>query len=199
MDGSVMKTTDVIYLDLLTDLKSTAISEGAVVFMKGKSSIGDGQGGFYMWQPAATNTEDTVYLNYIKSNLSTTGRWVRLFQRSRPYNTGVLVSNGNVKTHFIDGITDANGNIALNLTSDATTGGDPIFSEIWSIGVSPQTNAAGPGDAVQSYRKSLTTDNKTLVYGFYKANAVTITLGLLLVPVASIGPGTKVSFRIEGI
>lgn len=194
-----MKVTGVIYVDTIADLKASPIAPDAMMFVKGNQNIGDGLGGFYMWDATSTNTEDTQYLNYIKATDHTTGRWVRLFQRARVQNTGVMVNTGGVKAYYISGTTDANGNVTLNLTEDGTANGVALFSDIWAITTYPQVNANGPADAVQSYRKSLSANKKNVTYGFYKANALTVTLGLLFVPVTSIGAGTVISFKVEGI
>jgi hypothetical protein len=81
---------------------------------------------------------------------------------------------------------------------DGTETGVPIFNEVWSIVAQPQTDASTPANAVQGFRKSLASDLRKVSYGFYKSNAVTMVLGLLITPVASVGPGIVVSFRVEG-
>ncbi len=166
--------------------------------MTGNLTVSDNQGGFYRWDTTSSGSEDQ-FLNVVISNISASGRWVRVFQRARQTAGGAILSNtGGIRCMFITAVTDSTGSITLPLTEEGTAGGTALFSEIWSITPSPDTNATGPADAVQSYRKALAANMKTVTYGFYKANAVTITLGLLLTPVASIGAGTSVSFRIEG-
>jgi len=171
-----------------------------IVFLIGKNTMGDNLGGFYRWDMTSTDTEDTQFMNVIASDLNTTGRWLRVFQRARNTAGGAtLVNNGGVRTMFISATTNSSGEISINMTEEGTSGGTAIFTEIWSITATANINATGPADAVQSYRKTLAANLKTATYGFYKANAVTITLGLLLVPVASIGSGTSILVRVEGV
>lgn len=184
----------------MADLKMWKVAPNKVVLMVGKTAIGDNLGGFYRWDTTATGTDETVYLNIINSNISSAGRWVRIFQRARTLpGGGILVNNGGVKTLFLSGATNSSGDIILNLTDDNNSTGNAVFTEIWSIKATSTTDANGPGNAVQSYRKSLTTNLKVLTYGFYKANAITIALGLLYNPFASVGAGTVIQFEITGI
>lgn len=186
----------------IAELKLMIPSPNANVLLIGKTVIGDGKGGFYRWDSTdTTSAEDTTFMNVIPSNVQgVSGRWVRTFQKTRTTaGGGVLVSNGGVKTYFFTASTNSSGEITLNITEENTANGTALFTEIWSITPSPQTNATGPADAVQSYRKALAANLKTTTYGFYKANAVTIILGLLYNPFASIGAGTNVQFRVEGV
>jgi hypothetical protein len=184
----------------LADLRALNPSSGQYALMVGAANMSDGKGGFYRWDGSSTANEDSTYYNVVQATGVTTGRWVRIFQRARTTAGGAtLVNNGGVKTLFYTGTTDANGQIVVPMTEEGTQTGTAIFAEIWSVTATPNTDAAGPSDAVQSYRMSRSADLKTTKYGFYKANAVTITLGLFLTPVASIGSGTQVLFRIEGV
>lgn len=185
-------------VNTVADLRLLNPATNQIALMVGKTLVGDGLGGFYRWDSTATGAEDT-YMNFIISTVNSNGRWVRVFQKARAVGGGILVNNGGVKSFYISATTGSTGEVTLNLTMDNTATGTAIFSEIWSIVPNPQTSAATPSDAVQSYRKSLSADLKTTTYGFYKANAVTITLGLFLTPVTSIGAGTNIQFRIDGI
>lgn len=185
---------------VLTDLRNTPVYANKVVMLVGKNNLGDNLGGFYRWDVDSSGTDDMVYLNKLASNLTPTGRWVRVFQRARStVGGGVLVNNGGVKTLYITGTTDANGEVILNLTDNNLSTGNALFTEIWSIVVNPQIDASGPATAVQSYRKTLSTNLKTLTYGFYKANAFTVVLAAVITPVANVGAGTVVQFAITGI
>lgn len=188
--------------NVLSDLKvMKPITPNQQVLLIGRDSVGDGKGGFYRWDSTdTTSAQDDTYLNVVTSSVNgATGRWVRVFQRARNTTGGVLVNIGGVKTYFTSGTTDSSGNITINLTEENTSGGTALFTNIMSIQANPQTNANGPSDAVQSYRKSLSTNLKTTTFGFYKANALTITLGLLYSPFASVGAGVPVQFRVEGV
>lgn len=185
---------------LLSDLRITPVMPNKIVMLVGRTAIGDNLGGFYRFDTAATGSDEMTYLNTINSSLTTKGRWVRVFQRARTITGGgIMVNNGGVKNFYISGTTNASGDVVLNLTDDNTATGNALFSEIWSITAISTTDANGPATAVQSYRKSLPAGLKTLTYGFYRANAITITLGGVIPPVASVGAGTIVQFRIDGI
>ena len=192
-----------VTVDVLSSLRNEALPASGttkIVFLIGKTTMGDNLGGFYRWDASATDADDTQFMNYLTSNLSSTGRWVRVFQKARLTTGGAtLVNSGGVRTLFIAATTNSSGEITVNMTEEGTSTGTAIFTEIWSITATANINATGPADAVQSYRKSLAGNLKTATYGFYKANAVTITLGLLLVPVASIGAGTSIFVRVEGV
>lgn len=194
------KTANILLqVDLMSNLKTQAIKHGTKVFLVGKYYVNDGLGGLYMYDSSSNVTQDTVYINSITSNLSSTGRWLRVFQKAKAYPQGILVSNGGVKTLFVSGTTDSNGEITINLTGENTSGGTALFKEVWAVNVNPTTDASSVTNAIQSYRKSLPANLKTCTYGFYKANALTITLGLLYNPFTSVGAGTIVNFRVEGI
>lgn len=186
-------------VNVLTDLKTLAINTNSTVFMVGRNTVADGLGGFYQWDSTSVVAEDTTYLNVIQSNNITTGRWLRIFQKSKSYPQGTLVNNGGVKALYISGTTDINGEVTINLTDDNTATGNALFTEVWVTTAQSTTTASSVSNAVQSYRKSLAVNLKTVTFGFYKANALTITLGLLYNPFSSIGAGTVIQFKIEGI
>ena len=186
-------------VNVMADLKAMTPAANQNILLIGKTTVGDGLGGFYRWDASSTADEDLTYLNVIMSTVTSSGRWLRIFQKVRMTAGGAkLVMNGGVKTLFVTGTTDANGQIVVPLTEDGTAGGTALFNTIDSIVVTPQTDAVGPADAVQSYRKNLAANNKTATYGFYKANALTLTLGLVYSPFASIGAGTIVKFTVQG-
>lgn len=189
---------DVLQLGLLADLKACPVYPGARVFIAGKSSLGDNLGGFYRWDETATGSDD-AYMNLVSSNLTGTGRWRRLFVKSIVYPQGIMVMNGAVKTFYATGATNANGDITLNLTDDNTATGNALFAEIWSNVSRSIATATGPSSAVQSYTKSLSPDLRQTVHGYYKANPVTVTLGLLYTPFASVGAGVTAQFEITGV
>ena len=181
----------------LTDLKAVAVGSISTVFMLGRVTSGDGLGGFYDWNETSTDAEDTQFLNTVVSNNSATGRWIRVYQKAKTVPQGILVSNGGVKTLYVSTVTDSNGKAKINLTTDNTPTGPSIFTEIWENRSYSKLTATGPGDAVQSYL--VAADLKTTTHGYYKANAITITLGLVVPPLASTGAGIAVGFKIEGI
>ena len=110
-----------------------------------------------------------------------------------------MVNNGGVKTLYASGITDSSGGIQLYLTDDGTATGNALFAEIWRNTSQCTQPATGPSTAVQSYVKALSADLKSTTHGFYKANAVTVTLGLVYAPFAAVGAGIPAQFEITGV
>ncbi len=186
-------------LNNITALKNHPVDTDTMIFVVGKETIGDNLGGFYRWDSASTSPEEMGYANIIVSNKIATGRWLRVFQKVKNYSHGILLNNGGIKTFYATGTTNANGEVTLNLTEENTAGGTPLFKEVWFNDSKSTMTATGPGDAVTSYVKSLSSNLKVTTHGYFKANALTITLGLLLAPLASVGAGINVQFRIEGI
>ena len=194
-----MAQRDVLQLGTLAELKACPVSPGARVFLAGKNAVGDNLGGFYRWDEAATGAEDAAYMNIVPSSRSATGRWRRIFVRNIQYPHGVLTFNGGIKTFYASGVTNANSDIMLYLTEDNTPAGAALFTEIWSNVSRSTATANGPSSAVQSYTKSLSADLKQTTHGYYKANALTITLGLVYAPFASVGAGIPAQFEITGV
>lgn len=183
----------------LTELKATPVVQNKIVFMVGKDTLTDNQGGFFRWESTSTATEDNTFLNVVTSSISgvTTGRWLKIFTRARQFPGGTLVYlGGGMKQYFGSATTDSNGEVILPITEENTVGGTAIFNQVFASFADPVTVATGPATAVQSYKKAVTA--KTITWGFYRANALTVTLGLLFTPVASIGAGTVVNFVIFG-
>lgn len=190
---------DILQLDLLADLKDCPPSPGVRVFLTGRSSLGDNLGGFYYWDALANGAEDTPFMNLIASNRSATGRWRRIFSKVSTYPHGVMVNQGGVKTFYTSGVTDPSGTIAVNLTDDDTAAGKALFSEIWKNFSRSTQAASGPSAAVTSYVRSLSADLRATTHGFFRANPVTISLGLVYAPFAAVGAGVPVQFEVTGI
>lgn len=190
-------TRDMIQLQLIADLKASPVAAGAQAFVSGKTAPSDGLGGLYRWDPTSTAAEDMTFLNAVVSDQSATGRWVRVFQRVQQLPHGILVNTGGMKAFYAKGVTAADGTASIRLTLDNNDSGAPIFQEILSNVATARTTAQSAGDAVQAFR--MAEDLKSTKHGFSKANAVTMTLGLLLMPVAMVGAGVNVNFKIEGI
>ena len=192
-------TQDLMQLSTLADLKALPVASGTKVFIAGKATVGDGLGGFYYWDANSNAAEDTTYLNVVASLKSATGRWVRMFQRARNYPQGVMVTNANVKTFYASAVTDANGDCTITLTDDNTPSGNPLFTDIWFNDSKATITATGPANSVTSYVKTLAANLKSTTHGYFRANAVTVTLGLLYNPFSTVGAGVPVQFRIDGI
>ena len=185
-------------IGLLADLKQQPVAIGARALLVGRTSLDDGLGGFYRWDENATGADDLSFMNKLSSDVSPTGRWVRIFQKATSYPQGVLVKNGGVKTFYAGGVTNSNGDCTLNLTDDGTLSGNALFAEVWFNDSKSTVTATGPANAVTSYVKSLSSDLKTTTHGFFRANAVTVTLGLLYSPFAAVPAGIPVQFQING-
>lgn len=185
-------------VDLLSDLRQLPITSGNI-FLTGKTTLTDGLGGFYRWDSSSSASEDTTFMNVIISNVTSSGRWVRTFQKAKSYPQGVLVINGGVKTFYVSGTTDSNGEVTINLTDDNTSTGNALFTEIWFTDSRSTTSASSLANSIQSYTKSIAVNLKTASFGFFKANALTITLGLVYSPLTSAGSGITTQFKVEGI
>ena len=187
----------------IANLKTWQVETGSQIFILGKTTPGDGLGGFYRWDETdSTSAEDMTNLNIIKSDRTNQGRWKRVFQRSQSLPQGLLVTNGPLKTLYVSTTTLADGTATIYLTMDGTSTGTPIFTEIKFNDSKASYGATNPSSAVQSF--FMTESLVSTKHGYYKANAITLTLalvtgGLLLNPLISVGAGVPVRFRVEGI
>jgi hypothetical protein len=200
-----METNLLNIVNNLEELKARMPHPGMHVLLVAKAVIGDNLGGFYRWDPDASGAEDTVYMNTIPSNNSTTGRWIRVFQKAQAYPHGVLVRNGAVKSFWVAGISDANGDVTVNLTEDGTATGKEIFQEVWSTQCEATVNMVSANDAVVVTRKSLSANRKVLVYRLARGKQT--TLGLSLGQILGVGisglqaasSGIPCQIRVDGI
>lgn len=200
-----MRTMGTLRLETIADLKAAPVAEGQVVLLVGGMSLGDGRGGFYRWSAASTTAEEMTFLNVVLSDRSTSGRWLRIFQRARKLAHGVLVNNGGVRTFYADGVTDANGQATVNLTEENTPGGTALFAEIWSSSGEAKSSGPTANDSIIGSRKVVANDLKTITYQFNRgatttlASSLTGILGLLVPGLRAAPPGTAVTIRIDGI
>ena len=188
--------------DTLAALRAAPTGDSDVVLMVGKAGLGDNLGGLYRYSATSTDAEDTAYLNVVQPAAVASGapgRWQRVVTRAKAYPQGVLVMNGAVKTFFAAGTTNAAGDVTLFLTDTNTAAGNPLFTQVFFNDSRATTAATGPANAVTSYVKTLAADLRQTTHGFFKANAVTVTLGLVYAPFAAVGAGIPVQFRIEGM
>jgi len=190
----------------VADLKMQPVSTDTILLLVGKEHLADGLGGFYRWDVSSTLDEDMAFLNVIKSSVSSTGRWVRIFQRVRQFSHGVLVSVGGVKTFYVLGkATDANGLVTAYLTDDGTPTGNALFSSVWTAQGQAIANAGSANDLVVGGQKSLSSDMKTLVYQFARGGSVTLgasltaLLGLVIPGLRPPGTGTPVTLIVTGL
>ena len=190
-----MPTETMMQLGTIAELKLQPVDGTVKIFVASKTFLGDGMGGMYYWDPSSTDTEDMIFLNYIKSALSANGRWIRMYQRSRNIAQGVLVSNGNVKTLYAPGVTNSAGTVTLSLSDK----GAPIFSEIWENRSYCSAPANAPADAVQAYISGMAQDLSSTTHSYYRANAITVLAATVLGSLVNVGAGVKVQFVITGV
>lgn len=200
-----MATLGMLRLNLLADLQNAPVTSNQVVLVTGKMAMTDGLGGFYRWDPTSTADADMGFMNVIPSNVSSTGRWLRIFQRARNLAQGVLVTTGGVRTLYALGVTDSNGRFTVNLTEENTTTGTALFTEVWQTAGESTGTASTPNDVVLGSRYSLSSDRKILAYQFSRGGMTTLGSTLLniagaIIPgLRSVPAGTPVAVRVDGI
>lgn len=190
----------------IADLKTQPVSEDTIVLLVSNSTLGDGLGGFYRWDSTSSADEDTTFYNVVKSSTTSSGRWVRIFQRVRQFPHGVLVSVGGVKTFYALGkTTDVNGLVTAYLTDDGTATGNSLFTTVWTAQGQAIAQAATANDLVIGGQKSLSSDMKTLIFQFARGGSVTLgssltaILGLLIPGLRPPAIGTPVTLVVTGL
>ena len=190
--------------DLLNDLRNANPSDTPVRFLVAKNAVGDNLGGFYRWDATSTASEDTQYLNVVASSLTSTGRWVRVFQKAKTYAQGVLVNNGGIRTLYAPAVTDSNGQVAINLTDDNTLTGNNLFSEIWQV--TPQQNpTVALANAPIMGSAQASGDLKKVTCIFHQNNSTTLGATLLAIAgtvikgLTPVPANVSVLVKIEGI
>lgn len=184
--------------NILADLQTVTPTDGDLLFLLGKNNVGDGLGGFYRYDANSTATVDNVFLNSVASTTTTAGRWVRVFQRAAQLPQGILVTNGGVKTLYVQATTDSTGSATIYMTVDGTPTGTPIFGSIMANISRVTTPAANPSQAVQTYIVSTSSDLRTTTHGCFRPNALTVAVGAVYNPYTTVGAGISVAFEIEG-
>lgn len=192
-------TSNVTRINTLLELKGRIGSDNEVVYLNGQANKLDGKGGQYIWNKDDTTTEDLIFLSVIKANGAETGRWRRINAKVVVLPHGYLEMRNGIKNFYASGTTNSSGEASLNLTMDGTLTGEPIFTEIWSNMSRCTTPMASPAESVNSYTKSLASNLKNTVHGYFKANAVTLILGAVYGPFANAPAGLPVQFTITGI
>jgi len=77
---STLGTNNAIFLNAIIDLPSVDFNESTVATCLGYYSAFDGGGGLFKWSPLATAPDDLG--SVIASALSSTGRWIRIFDEN---------------------------------------------------------------------------------------------------------------------
>lgn len=193
-------------VNTIADLKKI-FPKNQVVLVIGKTTPGDGLGGFYRWDPSASGVDDTAFLNIVATTVEDppAGRWVRVFQKVKTYPHGIMVMNGGVKIFYATGLsTDSQGKIVVNLTEDATTNGSALFTEIWQKGFDAQNSAPTANDVI-SGNAVVSANLKVLTYTFSKGSSQTLGLNVAQIVGANIASmkavpaGVPVIIKIEGV
>lgn len=191
-------TRSPIQVPTTADLKLQPVDSDVLVLTVCDSVVGDDRGGLYRWDPTSTAAEDLTFLNVVASSVSATGRWLRFAQRVRQLPHGVLTNLWGVKTFIGSGVISASSECVFNLTMDNTAGGEAIFSEIWENRAYSKTTASAPAGAIMWYPKAVAANLKSATHGFYKANVVTMALGLLYSPFMAADAGSAVGITVTG-
>lgn len=179
----------------VVDLKSQAAINNAMVYVLGGSTVGDGKGGVYRWNDASTESEDLTYNNVVQVTGVQTGRWIRTNQNIFPYPQGTLFRIGSLRIFTASGVTDANGEVTFNLTTENTSNGTNIFSNIFFNSGQATVNATTPNDVVMGVVKTLSANNKTITFRFSKGALGALGLATLAVATTN----TPVKILIVGI
>jgi hypothetical protein len=195
-------TTSMVAVDLIAGLKDMPVSDmPTIALVVGGQTLGDGLGGLYRWYSGDASTEDTRFFNVVTSNTTGGGRWIRIFQRVRAVAGGYLVTNGGFKEFFMPGTLNASGQIIATLTMDGTSGGTPIFTEVWTTQGDGAAAGSTANDSVIGTRRSLSNDLRSLTYQFVRGSNTTLTgvLGLVIPGLQAAPQGTAVVIRVSGI
>ncbi len=186
----------------LADMKTTTGNAGGAYLLLGRNAINDGQGGTFVWDAASAETENLTYLAIVQATGVTTGRYKKVFLSQVILPHGILSFAGGLKVFNSTAsyTTDANSTATINLTYENTSGGTPIFAEIWSNVSQPLTTAATTNDIVISQPNSVAAQNKTTTHIYARGSSALINLlGLNVLGFRGVVAGTPVRFRIEGI
>jgi hypothetical protein len=200
--ASSVLTAPIMY-PLLSDLRDAPVYDKAVAFLVGKLALGDGLGGFYLFQTSASGTED-AFMNTVISNNTTTGRWVRIFQKAKTYTQGIMVNNGGVKSFYLPGTTDSSGQTVMYLTDDNTSTGNALFTEVWQI--TPEQNpATAPSNPPILGYGVMSNSLKTMTCKFSQNNTTTLggtllsIVGSVINGLAPVPSGVTVLIKVDGI
>jgi hypothetical protein len=189
----------------LAELKTKVGQPNSSIQLLGKTSAGDFMGSTYYWDDTSNEAEDTQYNNVVAVTGRAVGRWKKAFSRTMTYAQGIYTQVLGIKRFYVDGVTDANGEVTVNLTPENTANGTQIFTEIWSVNPQCNTNISNSNDVVIGARKSIGVNNKTVTCVFSRGN--TNTLGATLLSIAgtvitgfrAAPAGTAVKIIVEGI
>lgn len=169
------------------------------VMTLGAITKGDSLGSLYYFDASdSTTVEDTLYWNTVVPN-NNIGRWKKIFVKTLTLPQGVMTMNGGIKSLYVQTTTDATGTATINLTTNNTTNGTPIFSEIWWDDSKSAVATTNVNDAIGSTRKSLSSDLKVLSHMFYRGNSSLVSiLGATVLGFRTAPTGTAVNFIIVG-
>lgn len=181
-----MISRDLIQAETINDIKNISPATGTKVFLAGRLAIGDSAGGFYYWDKDSNLEEDTPYFNIIKSDVINVGRWRRIFSKANTYPHGTLTNNAGIKRFFTSGITNANGEVIINITEDGTVNGIAIFQEIWIINQELINTNTNLSNIILGNRKSVSSNLKQVIYLYSDKSS------------KKASPGIEIRFEVVG-
>jgi len=190
----------IISVPTVAALKAQAGNTENSVMTLGSLVKGDGGGALYFFDSTdTTSIEDTLYWNIVVPS-NNIGRWKKIFVRTLVLPQGVLTMNGGVKTLYVQTMTDASGNATVNLTTNNTATGTPIFTALWWDDSKSAIATTNVNDAIGSTRRSLSADLKVLSHMFYRGNSSTVSiLGANVLGFRSAPASSAVNFIIVGV
>lgn len=159
--------------------------DNAVVYVIGGTAVTDFRGAFYTWDSTSTAAEDMTTYNVLQVAGVSTGRWIRTNQSSQILPQGTLFRIGPLKILAVSGVTNSNGEFTLNATLQNTAGGTAIFSSILFNSTMATVGSATPNDAVNGTVKSVSADNKVIVYRYTRGNTIGLLGALAIVAAGS--------------
>lgn len=202
-----MSTQAQLVLDTVTALRAARTSAGQIVLVVGATTLADGLGGFYRFDPASTAVDDTTTWNVVRPTAiasNAPGRWVRVFQKRRQLASGAhLLTHAGAKTLYVSGTTDSNGEVVVSLTDDD---GTALFAEVWmTVAEARPSSLPDASEVVTGTRKALSVDRKQLTYRFARGNATTLgnglgqLLGAIVRGQRDAPAGVPVTIRVDGM
>lgn len=185
VESAAQKTSSTIetYADRST-LKQYRGNTKNFTYVMGMDSLNDGQGGAFRWDSSSTVTPDDY--NFIQANNVAIGRWIRANQNRMQLLQGMLFRSGGMTTLYLDSVTNSNGQILVNLTTNNTSTGTAIFkANIIEISITPM-QASAAANARTFGSATISADRKTAVVQLTSSNETTV--GLLGLTTLTISP-----------
>jgi hypothetical protein len=180
-------------VNTVAELKQYPGAHNAYAYMTGRDSIADGLGGNYRYDTSSTATADDY--NIVQVTGVTKGRWMRANQNTFIYTGGTVFKIGPLKIYVGATTIGSNGETTINATTDNTTNGTAIFTNIFFATGQAISNVTTPNEIVTGMTKSISANKKQVVLKFGTGNLVSI-LGAVTVTAAP--NGVQQQFLIIG-